>query len=63
MKVRDVIKRLTTEGWVLVRQKGSHQQYTHPAKLGKRVTLAFHSTNDDIPPGTLKSISRQAGWE
>ena len=34
MKVREVIKRLEGDGWRLVRTKGSHRQYHHPAKSG-----------------------------
>ncbi|HZH89801.1 MAG TPA: type II toxin-antitoxin system HicA family toxin [Pyrinomonadaceae bacterium] len=32
MKVRDVIRRLEEDGWQLVRMKGSHRQFRHPAK-------------------------------
>ena len=58
MKVRDIIKLIETDGWYLVVTKGSHRQYKHPAKLG-RVTIAGH-LNDDIAPGTLNSILKQA---
>lgn len=58
MKVRDVIVRLETDGWVLVRTKGSHRQYKHPDKRGT-VTIAG-KPGVDIPVGTLKSILRQA---
>lgn len=34
MKVRDVLKRLNSEGWVIDRQKGSHQQFVHPEEEG-----------------------------
>jgi len=33
MKVRDVIRMLAQDGWVLVRTRGSHRQYKHPVKL------------------------------
>ena len=61
MKVRDVIRRLTDDGWVMVAQKGSHRQFRHPRKPGK-VTVPG-SLSDDIPIGTCKSILRQAGLE
>jgi predicted RNA binding protein YcfA (HicA-like mRNA interferase family) len=61
MKVRDLLKRLADDGWVEVRASGSHRQFAHPTKAGK-VTIAFHSSNQDIPTGTLRSIFRQAGW-
>ena len=59
MKVRDIIRMLEQDGWVLKRTKGSHRQYKHPTKIG-RVTLPGHP-NDELPPGTLNSILKQAG--
>lgn len=58
MKVRDVIKLIEADGWYLVVTKGSHRQYKHPTKPG-RVTIAGHP-NDDLAPGTLNSILKQA---
>jgi len=58
MKVRDVIKMIEADGWYLVRTKGSHRQYKHPSKSG-RVTIAGQP-NDDLAPGTLNSILKQA---
>jgi len=43
----------------MVAQKGSHRQYKHSIKMG-RVTVAGHP-KDDLAPGTLNSILRQAG--
>jgi len=59
MKVRDVIKMLQADGWQIVRIRGSHRQFKHPAKSG-RVTIAGHP-NDDMAPGTLQSVLKQAG--
>jgi predicted RNA binding protein YcfA (HicA-like mRNA interferase family) len=58
MKVREVIKLLEADGWYLVTTKGSHRQYKHPTKAG-RVTIAGHS-GDDLAPGTLNSVFKQA---
>ena len=58
MKVRDIIKLIEADGWYRVVTKGSHQQYKHPTKSG-RVTIAGHP-NDDLAPGTLNSILKQA---
>lgn len=58
MKVRDVMKRLSDDGWVVVRTRGSHRQLKHPTKPGK-VTVSGHAWVD-IHPDTLKSIWRQA---
>ena len=60
MKVREVLKRLGSEGWVLDRQRGSHRQFVNPDKQG-RVTVAGHP-NLDLQHDTLKSIYQQAGW-
>lgn len=60
MKVRDVLKRLNSEGWVIDRQKGSHRQLVHPEKKG-RVTVAGQPSLD-LQYDTLKSIYTQAGW-
>lgn len=62
MKIRDVIKIIATDGWLLVRQKGSHKQYKHPVKKGL-VTIAGHKLSDEIAPGTLNSIFKQAQIE
>jgi predicted RNA binding protein YcfA (HicA-like mRNA interferase family) len=61
MKVREVLRLLTDDGWVQVAQKGSHRQFKHSLKPGK-VTVPG-KMSDDLPPGTLKSILRQAGLE
>ncbi|MGC8866580.1 MAG: type II toxin-antitoxin system HicA family toxin [Bacteroidales bacterium] len=58
MKIRDIIKIIEAEGWYLVETKGSHRQYKHP-KIPGRVTIAGHP-NDDLAPGTLNSILKQA---
>jgi predicted RNA binding protein YcfA (HicA-like mRNA interferase family) len=58
MKVRDAIKLIEDDGWYLVVTKGSHRQYKHSTKLG-RVTIAGHP-NDDLAPGTMNSILKQA---
>ena len=59
MKVRNVLRLLTDDGWFLVRTRGSQQQYKHPTKAGL-VTVAGHP-RDDLAPGTLNSILKQAG--
>jgi predicted RNA binding protein YcfA (HicA-like mRNA interferase family) len=59
MKVRDMIRRIEEDGWVLSRTRGDHRQFSHPAKPGK-VTIPGHPS-DEIPPGTLNSILKQAG--
>lgn len=61
MKVRDVIRMIAHDGWRLVVTRGSHRQYKHSDKPG-RVTIAG-SPGDDLAPGTLSSILKQARLE
>ena len=49
MKIRDIIRLI---------EEGSDRQYKHPEIPG-RVTLAGHP-NDDLAPGSLNSILKQA---
>jgi len=59
MKVRRVIKIIEKDGWYLVRTRGSHRQYKHPVKKGL-VTIPG-KPGDELAPGTLNSIMKQAG--
>lgn len=59
MKVSEVIRLIQSDGWFLVRTRGSHRQFHHPVKAGT-VTVAG-KPSQDIPPGTLNSILKQAG--
>ena len=59
VKIRDVIKMLKQDGWYLARTRGSHCQYHHPTKPGT-VTVPGRP-GDDIAPGTLNSVLKQAG--
>ncbi|MGZ8288315.1 MAG: type II toxin-antitoxin system HicA family toxin [Telluria sp.] len=59
MKVSDLLKLLSANGWVLIATRGSHRQFKHSARPG-RVTVAG-KPGDDIAPGTLNSVLKQAG--
>ncbi|MBK6914771.1 MAG: type II toxin-antitoxin system HicA family toxin [Ignavibacteriales bacterium] len=59
MKVREIIRLLENDGWYLVRQKGSHKQFRHSVKKGL-VTVSHHRMSDEMAPGTLNSILKQA---
>jgi len=61
MKVRAVLRMLKDDGWTEVARRGIHRQLRHPHKTG-RVTLAG-KPSDDLAPGTLKSILKQANLE
>jgi len=54
-----VIARLESDGWRLVRTRGSHRQFRHGEKPAT-VTVAG-ALGIDVPPGTLRSILMQAG--
>ena len=59
MKIKDVLRLLEDDDWYLVKTRGSHRQFKHPYKTG-RVTVAG-KPSDDLAPGTLNSILKQAG--
>jgi len=59
MKVAEVLQLLESQGWRIVRQKGSHRQLQHASRPGT-VTVAG-KPSIDVPPGTLNSIPKQAG--
>lgn len=56
-----MVRLLEHDGWVLARTRGSHRQYKHPEKPGL-VTLPG-KPGDDLPPGTRRSVLRQAGLD
>lgn len=58
-KVSDILRMLHDDGWRLVTTRGSHRQFKHPGKSG-RVTVSG-KPGDDVSPGTLNSILKQAG--
>jgi predicted RNA binding protein YcfA (HicA-like mRNA interferase family) len=61
MKYRDLIKKLTKDGWKRVRTIGSHLQYRHPTKPGTVTVAAGGKLGRDVPTGTLQSVLKQAG--
>jgi predicted RNA binding protein YcfA (HicA-like mRNA interferase family) len=61
MKIRDLIKAVEKDGWVLDRTRGDHRQYRHPARPESgTLTIAGHPAKD-MPVGTLNSILKKAG--
>ncbi len=61
MKVRDVLRRLSDDGWQVVRVKGSHRVLKHPTKAG--IVVVAGNESKDMAAGTLRSIWRQAQLE
>jgi predicted RNA binding protein YcfA (HicA-like mRNA interferase family) len=52
-------RKLREDGWVMVRQRGSHRQLHHPTKPGT-VTVAG-KLKKDLTPKMETAILRQAG--
>jgi predicted RNA binding protein YcfA (HicA-like mRNA interferase family) len=59
VKVRDAIKLVERDGWLLVNFEGSHRQYKHPTK--KRARHGCGPSSMDLDPKTRNSILKQAG--
>jgi predicted RNA binding protein YcfA (HicA-like mRNA interferase family) len=59
VEVREAVRLIEADGWYLIATRGSHRQYKHRTKSG-RVTVAG-KPSDDLAPGTLNSIMKQAG--
>ena len=59
MKVREIIRLIGSDGWILDRMRGSHRQFKHATKRG--VVTVAGKPGDDLAPGTLNSIMKQPG--
>jgi predicted RNA binding protein YcfA (HicA-like mRNA interferase family) len=59
MKVSDVLRLLEQHGWYLARTRGSYRQYKHLYEPG--LVTVPGKPSDDLAPGTLNSILKQAG--
>ncbi len=60
-KYREVRGALKDAGWIVVRQRGSHEVW---GKLGQRTRIVVAGKNGDtVPVGTLSSIRRASGLE
>ena len=55
LKPREVVALLTAQGFVLVRQRGSHMQFRHAD--GRATTVPDHGGRD-ISPSLLRKIAR-----
>ena len=57
VKVRDVIRLPEEDGWLLARTRGSHRQ------CGEALAIGPGKPADDLVPGTLNSVLKQAGLQ
>lgn len=60
-KVREAIRQIQRDGWILTRTRGSHRQFHHPVKPGT-VTIPGHP-GEDMHPKTYNDVLRQAGFK
>ena len=58
MKVNEILIMLKKDDWYPATTRGSHRQFKHPIKSGC-VTVPG-KPGDDLAPGTLNSILKQA---
>jgi predicted RNA binding protein YcfA (HicA-like mRNA interferase family) len=59
VKVSEVLRLLQAGGGFLAATRGSHRQFKHAGKPGRGTVPGKPS--DDLAPGTLNSIFKQAG--
>ena len=59
MKVKEIIKLVENDGWILERINGSHRHYTHPVKKG--IVTIPSKFSSDLAKGTEISILKQSG--
>ncbi|MCE9584213.1 MAG: type II toxin-antitoxin system HicA family toxin [Planctomycetes bacterium] len=59
MKVREVVRLLESNGWVLVRTRGSHRQFKRPGQAA--VVTVPGNSGHELAPGTLQSILKVSG--
>jgi predicted RNA binding protein YcfA (HicA-like mRNA interferase family) len=60
-KYREVRSALSTAGWEVLRQRGSHEVWGKPGETGRIVVAG--KNGDSVPIGTLSSIRRASGLE
>jgi hypothetical protein len=53
-----IVRRLTAEGWLLVRPGKEHDVYAHRVRPGV-ISLPRHRT---LSPGVARSTAKIAGW-
>lgn len=58
MNSKDLIKKLTADGWMLRGSKGSHHVFNHPTKPGH---LSVPHPKKDLGTGLVQKLLKQAG--
>ena len=62
MKVKETIKKLESDGWQQVRQKGSHRQFKK-AGTSEIITLPDHGKYEELSIGVENKIKKITGWK
>lgn len=57
-----LIRMLQQNGWQIKNQEDSHVHLVHASMPGQELIIT-NMGNKELPPGTLKSILKQAGLE
>lgn len=62
MTIKDLIKKLESDGWFLARST-KHKTFEHPTKktLSGRPLMVPHGSTKELTPGTLNNILKDAG--
>jgi len=58
VKYNELFKLLKRDGWIIIRQKGSHIILRHPVK-SEQLTIPNHP-GKEVKKGLLKAIMKQA---
>jgi predicted RNA binding protein YcfA (HicA-like mRNA interferase family) len=61
MTANEIIKQLTADGWMIVRQKGSHIQLKKEG-IQKLITVPNHGSRE-LSIGVVQSIKKIAGFK
>jgi predicted RNA binding protein YcfA (HicA-like mRNA interferase family) len=56
---REIITRLKRDGFEQVFVRGSHHKFVHRER---HLMVIVPHPKRDLPPGTVRSIYKQAGW-
>lgn len=62
MKIKEIIKRLEDDGWVFIRQKGSHKVFKKPG-INEIIVVPDHGGAKEPSIGVLNDIKKKAGWK
>ena len=58
VKYDELFRLLKSDGWIIIRQKGSHVILRHPLKP-EQLTIPYHP-GKEVKKGLLKAILKQA---